>query len=101
MPAAIAPPRAPRATHASLSLLRLLAAAILHHAIIGDAAPLLSIITQASGDDDLEQEPKTVADPQMWILLAVAIGLVLLGGAFAGLTIAYASFPLLSGVSSF
>lgn len=39
-------------------------------------------------DDDL---PKTPDDPSLWAYLGVAAALVLLGGAFAGLTIAYVS----------
>lgn len=35
-----------------------------------------------------EPEPKAPNDPSLWIYLAVAAALVLLGGAFAGLTIA-------------
>lgn len=35
-----------------------------------------------------EQEPMPSDDPALWIYLSVAVGLVLLGGAFAGLTIA-------------
>lgn len=35
-----------------------------------------------------EPEEKDPDDPTLWIYLTVAVGLVLLGGAFAGLTIA-------------
>ncbi|KAL8753810.1 MAG: hypothetical protein Q9199_004779 [Rusavskia elegans] len=35
-----------------------------------------------------EESPKSPSKPTLWIYMAVAIGLVLLGGAFAGLTIA-------------
>ena len=35
-----------------------------------------------------EEEPMPSDDPTLWIYLLVAVGLVLLGGAFAGLTIA-------------
>lgn len=35
-----------------------------------------------------EEAPMAPSKPTLWIYLAVAIGLVLLGGAFAGLTIA-------------
>lgn len=35
-----------------------------------------------------EEEPMPSGDPTLWIYLLVAVGLVLLGGAFAGLTIA-------------
>lgn len=61
-----------------LSLVQLLCASLLHLGI-SRAAPLFST---------LEDEPKSAEDPQKWILLGTAIALVLLGGAFAGLTIA-------------
>lgn len=38
-------------------------------------------------EDDVEA-PKSPDDPNLWVYLGVAIALVLLGGAFAGLTIA-------------
>ncbi|KAL9113564.1 MAG: hypothetical protein Q9227_002302 [Pyrenula ochraceoflavens] len=38
--------------------------------------------------DENEPDPKAPDDPSLWIYLAVAAALVLLGGAFAGLTIA-------------
>jgi len=38
-------------------------------------------------DEDLPKDPK---DASLWAYLGVAVALVLLGGAFAGLTIAYA-----------
>ncbi|CAK3983811.1 hypothetical protein AC579_2745 [Lecanosticta acicola] len=41
--------------------------------------------TVAEGDEDLPRSPD---DPDLWIYLAVAVALVLLGGIFAGLTIA-------------
>lgn len=37
---------------------------------------------------DEEPDPLPAHNPTLWIYLAVAVGLVLLGGAFAGLTIA-------------
>lgn len=37
-------------------------------------------------DDDL---PKDANDPQLWLFLGIAVALVLAGGVFAGLTIAY------------
>ena len=51
------------------------------------AAPLLSLLPfQAFAED--EEPPMSPDKPTLWIYLAVAIALVLLGGAFAGLTIA-------------
>ena len=41
-----------------------------------------------SAMDDAEEPPMSPAAPTLWIYLAVAVALVLLGGAFAGLTIA-------------
>ena len=35
--------------------------------------------------------PKPADDPSLWVYLGTAVALVLLGGAFAGLTIAYVS----------
>ncbi len=43
------------------------------------------IAGHGGGGDDL---PKSEDDPQLWMYLAVAMVLVLSGGAFAGLTIA-------------
>ena len=37
-----------------------------------------------------EGEGKPGEDPSLWVYLGTAVALVLLGGAFAGLTIAYA-----------
>jgi len=39
-------------------------------------------------NDDDDELPKSPDDPDLWIYLSVAVALVLLGGAFAGLTIA-------------
>lgn len=36
-----------------------------------------------------DEQPNAVDDPSLWAYLGVAAALVLLGGAFAGLTIAY------------
>lgn len=48
------------------------------------AAPLLSFVeVQKKHDDHLDAE-----DPSLWLYLGIAAVLVLLGGAFAGLTIA-------------
>lgn len=44
-------------------------------------------------DEDLPKVPK---DASLWAYLGTAIALVLLGGAFAGLTIAYAQPPQLA-----
>ncbi|KAI9726826.1 MAG: hypothetical protein M1828_000682 [Chrysothrix sp. TS-e1954] len=55
--------------------------AVLSHFSFTSAAPILV-------DATLEDAPKTAGDPQLWIYLGTAMALVLLGGAFAGLTIA-------------
>lgn len=47
------------------------------------AAPTPPFSTWGEGVD-----PLPARNPQLWIYLVVAVGLVLLGGAFAGLTIA-------------
>jgi metal transporter CNNM len=47
------------------------------------AAPLLQ--AQHGGG---EADPKSPDDPGLWLYLGTAVGLVLLGGIFAGLTIA-------------
>lgn len=55
---------------------------------LASAAPLWSRSERVGvfeGDEDLPKDPD---DPDLWIYLSVAIALVLLGGAFAGLTIA-------------
>lgn len=76
----------PSSSHASrangiLSLIRLLLAAVLHFEF-ANAVPLVAV-----AEEDINK--KTANDPQLWIYLTIAIALVLLGGAFAGLTIAY------------
>lgn len=45
-------------------------------------------ISQYLYDTAEEPDPKPPSDPSLWMYLAVAAALVLLGGAFAGLTIA-------------
>ncbi|KJX99762.1 DUF21 and CBS domain-containing protein [Zymoseptoria brevis] len=49
------------------------------------AAPIFSALSAADDDEDA---PKDASDPNLWLYLGVAIALVLLGGIFAGLTIA-------------
>jgi metal transporter CNNM len=46
------------------------------------AAPLLQF------QKEKDAEPKPADDPSLWIYLGTAVALVLLGGVFAGLTIA-------------
>lgn len=50
------------------------------------AAPLSEFVGFTKREDD--DLPKNPDDPSLWLYLAVAAALVLLGGAFAGLTIA-------------
>ncbi len=51
--------------------------------------PLLRAAPLRNGPIQIfEANPMSPSKPTLWIYLAVAIGLVLLGGAFAGLTIA-------------
>lgn len=51
------------------------------------AAPIIDLLPFKAFADEAEP-PMSPAKPTLWIYLAVAIALVLLGGAFAGLTIA-------------
>lgn len=53
---------------------------------LAKALPLGGIVN-ALADEDL---PKSPDDASLWLYLGVAVGLVLAGGVFAGLTIAYA-----------
>jgi metal transporter CNNM len=55
---------------------------------LASAAPLSSLWTREISIFEEEPEPKSPDDPNLWVYLGVAIALVLLGGAFAGLTIA-------------
>jgi len=52
--------------------------------------PLLNALPVQIGLNELAEEkaPLSPDNPTLWIYLAVAVGLVLLGGIFAGLTIA-------------
>ncbi|KAF2223821.1 hypothetical protein BDZ85DRAFT_114772 [Elsinoe ampelina] len=68
---------------AAFSLAKLLAASILHPTL-SYAAPILSRSVRSFE----EKAPKSPEDASLWAYLGTAIALVLLGGAFAGLTIA-------------
>lgn len=50
------------------------------------AAPLLQL---AKEKGDGEPDAKPADDPSLWLYLGTAVGLVVMGGIFAGLTIAY------------
>lgn len=63
-----------------VSLLHVLLASLFHIST-SYAAPLLTVF-----EDDNEGKP--ASDPSLWLYLTIAMVLVLLGGAFAGLTIA-------------
>ena len=67
---------------AILSIARLLTFAIAHLPFLR-AAPL-----RYDPNTILKEAAEEPGSPGLWIYLAVAVGLVLLGGAFAGLTIA-------------
>lgn len=57
---------------------------------LASAAPLSTLWAERPAhvlEDDVDA-PKSPDDPNLWVYLGVAIALVLLGGAFAGLTIA-------------
>ena len=66
---------------ASVKLLLLLVG----HLPLYHASPLFFSASQARAS---EEEPLPAQDAALWIYLAVAAALVLIGGAFAGLTIA-------------
>lgn len=55
---------------------------------LASAAPLSSLWPRSVSTFAEEPEPKSPDDPNLYVYLGVAIVLVLLGGAFAGLTIA-------------
>ncbi|KAG9573554.1 DUF21-domain-containing protein, partial [Aureobasidium melanogenum] len=78
--------RAGLMTPAALSIVKLLGASLINLPL-SYAAPLFD-----KSDSPIyrreEPEPKSPDDPQLWVYLGVAIALVLLGGVFAGLTIA-------------
>lgn len=57
---------------------------VLAHVSRATAAPLKHLL----GWVDADEPPRRAPDQAMWLYLAVAAVLVLLGGAFAGLTIA-------------
>jgi len=86
IPTAAAPRRAGVMTPAALSIIKLLGVSLINLPL-SYAAPLFS-----KSDSPIyrreEPEPKSPEDPQLWVYLGVAIALVLLGGVFAGLTIA-------------
>ncbi|TKX26648.1 hypothetical protein C1H76_1180 [Elsinoe australis] len=69
---------------AAFSFVKLLAASILHPTL-SYAAP---IFTRSIHSFEEEEGPKSPDDASLWVYLSVAVALVLLGGAFAGLTIA-------------
>ncbi|KAK8182240.1 hypothetical protein BC567DRAFT_219345 [Phyllosticta citribraziliensis] len=70
--------------HAAVRPVALLLASLLFSAV-GYAAPLKH---HSSPVRLYEDEPKSSDDAELWVFLGTAVALVLLGGAFAGLTIA-------------
>jgi metal transporter CNNM len=82
----------PLAAGASAARLPVLLVALLHgFAPMVKALPLAGVVS-ALHDDDL---PKSTQDASLWLYLGIAVALVLAGGVFAGLTIAYvAPLPL-------
>ncbi|MCJ1395857.1 hypothetical protein MMC18_008743 [Xylographa bjoerkii] len=68
-----------------LSLLKLCFLGILNFPLLGAAPTRQWQVVAFAEDDDV---PMSSDKPTLWIYLAIAIALVLLGGAFAGLTIA-------------
>lgn len=68
----------------------LLLQCILPFSAITNASPLLRVLKEGHhhGDEDDDDLPMDPDNPDLWIYLGIAVFLVLLGGAFAGLTIA-------------
>ena len=56
------------------------------HVVVVCSAPITKSLKTFESD---VPEPKSPEDATLWIYLGIALVLVLLGGAFAGLTIAY------------
>lgn len=65
---------------------RLLLVGLIHAAVVCSAPLTRSFKTFES---DVPDEPRSPEDATLWLYLGIALVLVLLGGAFAGLTIAY------------
>lgn len=64
-----------------------LLAVLFHYCVpLVNGLPVVKRFVRTSEDEDL---PKSPEDPTLWVYLGTAIALVLLGGIFAGLTIAY------------
>lgn len=78
-------PRNGLATPAALSIVKLLGLPLIQLPL-SYAAPLLSRSAVIAFEDD--EAPKSPSDPNLWVYLGIAVVLVLLGGVFAGLTIA-------------
>jgi len=75
----------------ALSSARLLLVGLIHAAVTC-ARPFTNSVDiyKEHHHSDVPDEPRSPEDAELWIYLSVALLLVLLGGAFAGLTIAYA-----------
>jgi metal transporter CNNM len=74
-------------TPAALSIIKLLGVSLIN-VPLSYAAPLFSTSDSSHIYQHGEPDPKSPGDAELWIYLSVAITLVLLGGVFAGLTIA-------------
>lgn len=74
------------ASPAALSMVKLLAVTFLQLPF-SYAAPLITRGLDSVRPSE-EADPKSPQDPDLWVYLGIATALVLLGGAFAGLTIA-------------
>ena len=75
----------------ALSSARLILVGLIHAAVTC-ARPFTNSVDiyKEHHHSDVPDEPRSPEDAELWIYLSVALVLVLLGGAFAGLTIAYA-----------
>jgi metal transporter CNNM len=87
MALAAARPRPLAAGASGAARLPVLLVALLHgFAPMVKALPLAGVVSALHDDDDL---PKSAQDASLWLYLGIAVALVLAGGVFAGLTIAY------------
>lgn len=91
--AALASPMYSTSRPAMLSLAKLLLLGVMRLPFLRAAPTTSSHPHIFEGKPD----PKPTTDPRLWIYLAVAVALVLLGGIFAGLTIAYVEQPIVLG----
>lgn len=87
MASAVSASRSASAHGSRAGRVHMLVVCVVHaFAPLARALPLGGVVS-ALADEEL---PKSPADASLWLYLGIAVGLVLAGGVFAGLTIAYA-----------